>query len=348
LDEARIEARARLNEFAKGKDPKAEQQHRKDHIATLREALDKYLEAKKSLRDITRQQYRAWIVRYLSDWLDLQLRDITPAMIEKRHVQIAAEVRARREGSNRGGGINNGETLANVVLRALRAILNFAADRDPSLPPNPVKRLKGAWFQDRRRETLVKADDLPAFYGAVCALPNPAWRDFLLLILFTGLRRHEASTLRWDDIDFAARLIRLPASRTKGKRKLDLPMSSLVRNLLVARRALGNANGWVFPGPNGRIKEPLFAFQAIARLSGISARCHDLRRTFVTVAESAEISPLALKCLVNHSTGSDITASYTIITVDRLRDSAQKVCDRLIELCGIEDASAENVTKMPA
>jgi len=55
----------------------------------------------------------------------------------------------------------------------------------------------------------------------------------------------------------------------------------------------------------------------------------------VTVAENTDIGALALKALVNHSLGDDVTAGYVQMTVDRLRDPAQRVADRLKELCGI-------------
>jgi hypothetical protein len=64
-------------------------------------------------------------------------------------------------------------------------------------------------------------------------------RDYLLLLLFSGLRRREAASLRWEDVDLTARIIRVPAVSTKAGRKLDLPMTDFVHDLLVARRALG-------------------------------------------------------------------------------------------------------------
>jgi hypothetical protein len=42
-------------------------------------------------------------------------------------------------------------------------------------------------------------------------------------------------------------------------------------------------------------------------------------RTF-TVAEATDISPMALKALVNHSLGSDVTSGYIQITAERLRE----------------------------
>jgi integrase len=70
-------------------------------------------------------------------------------------------------------------------------------------------------------------------------------------------------------------------------------------------------------------------------MTKITVTPHDLRRTYVTVAEDTDISPLALKALVNHSLGDDVTAGYVQMTVERLRDPAQRVADKLKELCGI-------------
>ena len=228
-------------------------------------------------------------------------------------------------------------------MRALRLLYNFAAERDPSLPPNPVRRLKRQWFHVPRREGLVRAQDLAKFYAAVTALPNPVARDYLLLLLFTGLRRGEAASLTWDDVDLTSRIIRLPATRTKSGRKLDLPMTTIVYDMLVARRKIGDA-GWVFPSNSrgGAIAEPKFPLSQVALASGVRVSAHDLRRTYITVAESADISPLALKALVNHSLGgNDVTSGYIMMTAERLRAPAQKVADRIKQLCGITDVAGQ-------
>ena len=117
---------------------------------------------------------------------------------------------------------------------------------------------------------------MPKFYKAVLELPNPIARDYVLLLLFTGLRRSEGAALRWNEVDFAERLIRLPPSRTKAGRRLDLPMTSFVRELLVARRAIGNAH-WVFPAnsASGHIVEPTVIFDQIAQKCGIRVSAHD-------------------------------------------------------------------------
>lgn len=62
---------------------------------------------------------------------------------------------------------------------------------------------------------------------------------------------------------------------------------------------------------------------------------HDLRRTFITIAESCDFPCIALKGLVGHSTGSDVTAGYVVTGPERLRDPMQRVSDRFKDSIGI-------------
>jgi integrase len=172
-------------------------------------------------------------------------------------------------------------------------------------------------------------------------LKSPIGRDLILFLLFTGFRRREATTLTWDDVDFGKRVIRLPAAKTKAGRALDLPMSDVVRDILVARRAAGDAR-WVFPANSrsGHVEEPRFFLEQAAAASGVRVSVHDLRRTFITTAEQTEMSVFALKALVNHSLGRDVTAGYVQFGADRLRAPAQRVADEIKRLCEVEPPAA--------
>lgn len=307
---ARERAKEMLLGLRAGRDPMV----RRD--ATVQAALDQYLQARQGLRPRSRESYLDSFRVHLSDWLDLPLSSITRSMVEARHRQIS------------------GPAAANGTMRAFRAVWNHAADRDQDLPPNPV-RLRGQWNRLRPRERMVSADDLPRFYQAVMGLPSIG-RDYLLLLLFTGLRRREAATLRWTDVDLSGRVIRIPAASTKAGRRLDLPMTDLVHDMLVARRSIGDAV-FIFPAASrsGHVEEPRVFLDAVAAACNIRISCHDLRRTFVTVAESCDISPIALRALVNHSLGRDVTSGYVVMSPERLREPAQKVCEKLKVLCGI-------------
>jgi integrase len=337
LDAARERAQLMLADFYRGIDPKAGR--RADF--TLRSGLAAYVKARADLRPGSVRGYRDSIEKQLTAWLDFPLRNITREMVEDRLRAIAQEVAAR--------GHHSGHAAANSAMRALRLVYNFAADRAPPsnpMPPCPVK-LKKLWLPVAARTRAVSAADLPRFYEGVCKLPSAVARDYLLLILFTGFRRNEAAALTWEEVDFTARVIRLPAARAKAGRKLDLPMTDIVHDLLVARRAIGDAK-WVFPAnsKSGHLEEPKFPLQLIADATGVRVSVHDLRRTFITVAESTDMSVLALKALVNHSLGKDVTEGYIQMTAERVRAPTQRVADRLKELIGIEPPQGENVTRM--
>jgi len=209
--------------------------------------------------------------------------------------------------------------------------------RPKDVVANPV-RLRRQWFKVLRRERHVTADQLPKFFTAVKNLPNEVHRDYVLLLLFTGLRSKEAASLTWQDVDFTAKTIRFPALRTKAKRKLDLPMSDFVFKLLKTRRELGDA-GFVFPahGKTGHIASPKHPFELIASESGIRVSPHDLRRTFAKAAIFANIHTLYIKALLNHAVGeSDVTAGYIILSENDLREPAQRVADVLKGWCKIK------------
>jgi integrase len=376
LDAARKRAADLLMGMRAGVDPK-----QKASCGTLRTTIEAHRAAYAHLRPRSQRNYNSSIVRYLDGWLDLPLSQISRDMVEKRHKEIAADVEARHtkaaaESAKRHEAKADkveamgwtdaakryrkaaakakarkpaaGHATANGVMRALRLYWNFAKGRDPTLgPDNPVK-LRKMWFAVEPRSRLVENKDLPKFYAAVAALPNPVQADYLRLLLFSGMRRRECAGLRWENIDLEEGVLCIPKAATKAKRELKLPMSDVVLDLLVARRALGNSSGFVFPANSGSgfISEPKFALAQVAAACGVSVSAHDLRRTFCTVAESADISPFALKALVNHALPKGVTEGYIKMTTDRLREPAQKVADKLKVLCGIVEPAGENVEKL--
>lgn len=325
LAEAREAARGLLVDMRRGLDPK------RKGTGTLQQTLTAYLQANKDIKPQTSAIYLRVLNNHLATWRDRPLAGITPVEIDGAHHAIAAKV-AR-------GGQHSGHSVANHAIRIFKLLYNFAASRDDALPPNPVRLRGSEWHKVQPQRRPIAPERLADWYTAVMALP-PLGRDYLLLCLFTGLRRREAAALTWDEVDFTERVIRLPAARAKAGRALELPMTDFVHGLLVARRALGNAQ-FVFPsyGRSKHIEEIRAWLDQVRSATGIEFSTHDLRRSFITVAESCDISHYALKALVNHSLGSGVTEGYIKMTADRLREPAQLVCDRLKELCSISDPS---------
>jgi integrase len=372
---ARIQAAIKLGDFARGIDPKA----KRTNGATMGAVLEEFLLARKSLRPRSANSYRDLIEKNLGNWLEKPIGEITREMVEARHRDIALEVQDRYRAKNQELARhhlamaqraerpypqaaakyrvkaeaaakrrpNNGHATAKGVMRAFRALYNFAVDRNANMAANPV-RLRKQWHPVHARTRHLRTDELVQFYAAIMKLENAIARDYLKLVMFTGLRRREAASLKWDDVDLTAKIIRIPAVKTKAGRQLDLPMTDLIHDLLVARRAVGNTE-YVFPAArsaSNHIEEPKSFLQQVAAATGITISVHDLRRSYITVAESADISETALKALVNHSLGDGVTAKYVQINAERLREPAQKVCDRLKELCQIEEVEGANIARL--
>ncbi|MEP6880001.1 MAG: tyrosine-type recombinase/integrase, partial [Nitrosospira sp.] len=154
--------------------------------------------------------------------------------------------------------------------------------------------------------------------------------DYLLFLLLTGLRRQEAATLKWSDIDLRGRSFTI--RDTKNREPLTLPLTDFVYSLLEKREATADSD-YVFAGNGkaGYLIEPRHQVQKVIEASGVPFTLHDLRRSYITIAESIDISAYALKRLVNHKMSNDVTAGYIVNDVERLREPMQRITNYILE-----------------
>jgi len=329
-EQARRQAQSLLGRIAVGIDPLAEREAGKARAVTLQEVFDAYLGARKDLKPKTLYDYRRVLRVAFKAWCPKRMCAITKDAVAKRHTAIARA---------------HGEAYSNLSMRLLRALFNFAAgqyedNQGRSLfNENPVKRLSQtrAWYRVPRRQTVIKPHELASWYRAVMALENATVRDYLLLVLLTGLRRQEAARLTWDRVDLKGRT--LTVTDTKNNEPHTLPLSDYLHELL-ARRQVGATSLFVFPGPGagGCIADPRAQLAGVVKQSGVSFTVHDLRRTFTTAAESLDISTLTVKRLLNHKL-SDVTAGYAVIDVERLRGPMQKIADYVLRCAGVQESA---------
>jgi integrase len=190
-----------------------------------------------------------------------------------------------------------------------------------------------------RRQTVIKAQDLEAWFSAVATLQNDTLRDYLLLVVLTGLRKNEAATLKWADVDLKDKT--LTVRDTKNHSDHTLPLSDYLFDLLSQCKA-GAASDYVFPGTGagGYIVEPRKQMARVTEASGVEFTVHDLRRTFITIAESLDIPAYALKRLLNHANGADVTAGYIVASTERLREPMQKITDFVLKSAGLKETAS--------
>jgi integrase len=120
---------------------------------------------------------------------------------------------------------------------------------------------------DNRRQTIIPDHKIVDWYDAVISLRHKKIRDYLLLLLFTGLRRIEGASLRWDDVDFNSKVITIRAEIAKNKKEHRLPMSDFLECLLKSRYLDGNSSEFVFPGRGacGHIVDSDHVFAGVAK-----------------------------------------------------------------------------------
>jgi integrase len=353
LTQARQRAREVLGTIASGVNPNAQRKLARARAVTLAESVEAYIETRKGARRLaprTEYDYRRLLYGalkpdgtrkfngYLSPWRARPLFSITEDMIVRRHADLA-----ERSGAQ-----------ANYAMRLLSAVFNFQRARlrvGDAVPRNPVEILRHlkAWVRIERRRTRLKAHELAPWFKAVLELSTEATADladtariYFQVLMLSGHRPGELARLPIAEVDLKARTFTVRA--TKNRRDHTLPMSDYLHQLFVAwlPEAKKRGNGeWVFPGagPRGHIVEPKKLVAKVRERSGLAWTPADLRRTFISIAESLDIPAYALKGLLNHKMANDVTAGYIIMDEERLRAPMQKVTDFILRAAGLRPSA---------
>jgi integrase len=353
LDKAREKARGALMLLKQGLDPieldEQERQQRiknaalKDSLAiTLKTILDEYLELR-NLKPGTEKDYRNTFDNCISDWLDEPVLNISRSKIEKRFREIQSKRRRSKRKSD------TGKAQAAKCMRILSAVLNHAKAHEVEegvrlITENPCDVLKEKRV-DRRikpRERYLDKKELqkvveelehanhPQYRDQKIRLTSTTVADLLLLLLFTGLRRNEAASLEWEDVNMEGRLF--VVHDTKNHSDHVVPMSAQIETMFGRRwEEKEEDERWVFPASkgDGHIIDPRKQIEILTEITGVKFSIHDLRRTFATLAESYGLDYQTIKRALNHKT-QDITALYIQTRADKMRHAFDAIASEIM------------------
>jgi integrase len=327
IEQARKAAQQTLAQLSTGTNPNKEKRTAKAKAVTVGEVFAEFKNTR-TLKPLTIKDMTQSLNQVFGDWLDKPMTSITREMVTRKHREFGEQSQAR----------------ANLGFRYFRALWNFAHaaykdDTGNSLisGENPVKSLSElrAWHRVERRKTFIKPHQLRSWYEAIQNLPGRDWADYFLFTLYCGTRRQEGLDLRWESVDFADKTFTL----VDPKNHLDhtLPISTEVESILRRRKLEADSRDpdcrsqYVFSDAKGnRMTNPRYALAAVSKASGVKFSIHDLRRSFATFCDQIDLPAYALKSLLNHKNGNDVTAGYVVVTVDRLRRPMQSVCDFIL------------------
>ena len=181
-------------------------------------------------------------------------------------------------------------TRARLALRLLKACLFWCAvhsDYAGLCAANAAqsKKARESLGKPKTKDDVLQREQLPAWFAAVREIGNPVISAYLQALLLTGARREELARLKWEDVDFQWRSIKL---NDKVEDFRMVPLTPYTASLLAA---LPHRSEWVFSSPtakSGRLTEPSIAHRKACAVAGLDISLHGLRRSFATLCEWTE------------------------------------------------------------
>lgn len=313
------QARGRASEMnaaiASGENPADEIRQLTSADATLQDAFSSFLELYKKKKRKTWKEDENQFRRYLDwdkspRWKLRKLSAIRLSDIESLHIQIGEE---------------NGPYAANRLLALLRSVLNFAMKHDWS-GPNPAIGVSP--FPEEQRERFIEPDELPRFWKALHSKATKTdFRDYVLLSLYTGARRANVLSARWEEVDLSGAKWTVPGTKTKNRKPMSVALPPEAVEILKQRKRQARTE-WVFPSTHalrksksGHFEEPKSQWkELLARARIKNLRIHDLRRTLGSYQASAGASLLVIGKSLGHLNQAS-TQVYARMNLDPVRTS---------------------------
>jgi len=239
------------------------------------------------------------------------LREITPLLIQKFRAQRLKE------------GVS--KVTTNREIQLLKKMFNIAIEEN-YLEENPTKRIKLYSELDTVRDrVLEEEEEQPRLFNELAEHAKP----HILAALHTGMRKGEIFNLKWQNVDFGKRQIKV--DETKSKKVRFIPINSVLFDVLVKLKAITGKEQRVFP-----FKSVRTAFEKACKRAGIEdLTFHDLRRTFGTRLLEAGVDIVTISRLYGHSSVL-ITQRY-LHPKDKLSREAVEVLvkkeEKLLEIC---------------
>jgi integrase len=276
---------------------------------TVKQLCERYLENPPPKKASTLSVDKGRIIRHLGS---KAVRDVTPGDVRRFMSAVAngktkADVRTGKHGR---AIVEGGKGTATRTVGLLGGIFSYAV-AEGYRNDNPVRGIRR--YPGSKAERFLSFAELKAL-GDVLATAERAWSAYqtglaqwqagdrsgprpkasgeavtptvltaIRLLLFTGCRKSEILTLKWEHIDFERSCLRLPDSKT-GAKVVLLGAPTL---LLLSSLTRTEDNPYVLPGAKsgGHLVGLPKAWERIRETAKLTdVRLHDLRHSFATWA----------------------------------------------------------------
>ena len=237
--------------------------------------------------------------------------------------------------------------LAPKTVRNIHQMIGSAynlAREQKLVTRNPTQGCALPKVEHKEMKTLT-ADQLSAFFQAA---RDSGVYELYYLDLATGLRRGELLGLKWTDVDFDRRVVKVQRAISRQNGKVveaplktknayrTLPLSADAISVLMHQRRKTGSSEWVFPSPSGGPMSPdsvLHMLQRVLKRAGLPRiRFHDLRHTCATMLCRRKISLRDIQLWLGHSTYQTTADIYTHLDYRDKMNTANAAADMVLNI----------------
>jgi len=356
IEEAKKLAKKYLSNLGQGVTPDALEKEKAQKGRTLIDYLDIYIRRMgNEIKESTAESYRKNLTSHM------------PKLIKKPIVELTKDDFTDWYGTN----VKVKPRVTELTFVYAKRLLNYAV-ADEYLEDNVANKAKdliGRYQGSNEVERHIPLSKLSDFMSAFISLSpynteddfqpdrkdltklgkgkrrktllSHTQRDFILFILLTGVRRSEATNLRWANVDFQDYAVTIPDN--KAKRFFRFPMTYTLRAMLEWRyNRKDRHHEFVFPreintrwksrerfigGGLTDIRKPLAKICELGNFDYVLT-AHDLRRTFATICNELGIAVTDIAKLLNHAKR-EVTDNYIVRSLENQRDSYNKVIEEI-------------------
>ena len=217
-------------------------------------------------------------------------------------------------------------------------------------------KVKGILPRSVAKDDCLQREQLSVWFSAVRSIENPVIGAYLQGLLITGARREELAALRWEDVDFRWRSLKMN-DKVEGTGGRTIPLTPYLASLLLNLQRLNETppnrrqtarlagrgeqwapSGWVFASKtaaDGKIAEPRHAHNRALAPTGLPhISLHGLRRSFGTLSEWVEVPVGVVAQIQGHKPSAIAEKHYRRRPLDLLRMWHDKIEAWVLEQAG--------------
>ena len=285
VDDARQAARKAKINMKEGINP-IEERKKITGESSLEQLYTRFMDEKEQhIRPITMEYYKDLWKRYLSTLANKKISQITPDELKILHKRLT---------------LNNGKRCANQTIVLLRTIYNHFIKQNIYQGFNPGNAVQ--LNKQIARTRHLSGNELESFRDAINETEDSIPKFAIMMLWFTGARRRNVFSMKWEDIKLEEKLWTIPETKTQNDANVVLVNAAIdILNQLKDMRY----NEYVFfstTSKSGHIGGVRKTWEGILKRAKITNfHLHDLRHTFATRCIEAGVDLPVLQKLMGHA-----------------------------------------------